>query len=231
MEMDYSCYRAEEFDRCTDRLGVTPLDILFAGATGAGKSTTLNALLGGGKAVVGKGTDPETVEISHYQFGENVRIWDTPGLGDSPEKDKRHIKKLDQILSEQYGQANKFGFIDMAVVIIDGSVRDMNTAVGVIELLKKHLDDDRIIIAVNQADFAMKGLHWDYAKNQPDGTLAEFLDNKALSVRRRLSESVGGKINLPVCYSAEYGYNITGLIDMIIEHLPEKRRTKSRKRG
>lgn len=114
-------------------------------------------------------------------------------------------------------------------MIIDGSVRDMNTAVSVIELLKKHLDDDRIIIAVNQADFAMKGLHFDYEKNQPDSTLTEFLDNKARSVQRRLSESVGGKINLPVYYSAEYGYNITGLLDTIIKHLPGDRRLAGKK--
>lgn len=231
MGMDYSYYRADEFERCTDRLGVTPLDILIAGATGAGKSTTLNALLDGNKAAVGQGADPQTMEVTHYRFNNDVRFWDTPGLGDSPENDKRHIEKLDEILSSRYGESYRYGYIDMALMIIDGSVRDMNTAVSVIELLKKHLDDDRIIIAVNQADFAMKGLHFDYAKNQPDSTLTEFLNNKVRSVQRRLSESVGGKINLPVYYSAEYGYNITGLLDTIIKHLPDDRRLagKSRK--
>ena len=162
-------------------------------------------------------------------FNNDVRFWDTPGLGDSPENDKRHIEKLDEILSSRYGESCRYGYIDMALMIIDGSVRDMNTAVSVIELLKKHLDDDRIIIAVNQADFAMKGLHFDYEKNQPDSTLAEFLDNKVRSVQRRLSESTGVKIDLPVYYSAEYGYNITGLLDMIIEHLPGDRRLAGKK--
>lgn len=224
MVRDYSTYRAEEFERCTDNMKIAPVDILLAGATGAGKSTTLNALLGGDKAVVGRGTDPETMTVTQYDFSDNVRFWDTPGLGDSPEKDKKHIEKLDEILSKTYGEAGRYGYIDMAVIIIDGSVRDMNTVTKVLNLLKKHLDTDRIIIAVNQADFAMKGLHWDYALNCPDVVLTDFLRSKVKSVQSRLSESTGVKINLPVYYSAEYGYNITALLDMIIEYLPNRRR-------
>lgn len=228
MKNDYTEYRAEEFERCTDNMKITPLDILFAGATGAGKSTTLNALLGDNKAVVGHGTDPETMDVTQYYLNDNVRLWDTPGLGDSPKKDKNHIEKLEEMLGITYCNSGIYGYIDMAVVIIDGSVRDMNTVTIVLELLKKHLDADRIIIAVNQADFAMKGLHWDYAKNVPDVTLTKFLRSKVRSVQKRLSESTGMRLNLPVYYSAEYDYNITALLDMVIEHLPDKRRRMRR---
>ena len=58
------------------------INLMLVGASGSGKSSTINALFDMSVAKVGVGADPETKEITKFDFG-NFTIWDTPGLGDS----------------------------------------------------------------------------------------------------------------------------------------------------
>lgn len=76
------------------------------------------------------------------------------------------------------------------------------------------------VININQADVAMKGRHWNYASTRPDSQLEEFLEEQACSVRKRVKEATGLDIIKPVCYSAEYGWNVRAVFDMIIDHMP-----------
>ena len=55
---------------------------MVTGATGAGKSSTLNSFFDKVVAKVGEGVDPETMELSAYSLTDQMRFWDTPGLGD-----------------------------------------------------------------------------------------------------------------------------------------------------
>ena len=71
---------------------------------------------------------------------------------------------------------------------------------------------------------AMKGRHWDERLNRPDSVLHEFLEGKADSVRSRLAEATGVKVSRPVYYSAERGYNVEKLLDMVIDNMPKERR-------
>lgn len=62
------------------RLKDNKINIMITGATGCGKSSTINALFDTEVAKVGVGVDPETMEIEKYEL-DNLILWDTPGLG------------------------------------------------------------------------------------------------------------------------------------------------------
>lgn len=208
-------------------------NILVTGATGCGKSSTINALFGMEKAVVGTGADPMTMDIDRYDLG-NLVIWDSPGLGDSPEKDELHKKGIIQKLEEKDAQGNSL--IDVVLVILDGSSRDMGTSYGLItDVIIPHLGknpEKRLLIGINQADVAMKGKHWDDVNHKPDAELGVFLAEKERSVRQRIKEGCGLSIET-LSYAAGYkeegkpqepSYNISKLLYYIVNSIPSNKR-------
>lgn len=223
---DYRHYRQEDIEKNLDRAGFYPLDVMITGVTGAGKSTTLNALFHSTVASVGRGVDPETMDIEAYSLSEYFRIWDTPGLGDGIEQDRIHKNKIINLLKETCEvDGRQQGFIDMAIVIIEGINRDMGTTYTLLnEVIIPYIQSDRILVAINQADVAMKGNHWDKLRMQPQMPLLQYLNEQARSIQRRVREATGVGIYLPIFYSAEYGYNINRFLDFIIDHMPKERR-------
>lgn len=198
------------------------LNILFVGATGVGKSSTINAIFNMEIAKVGYSVDPETATIQKYEI-DNMILWDTPGLGDSPENDKRYAIEIANALKakDEEGQL----LIDEVVVLIDGSNRDMKTAYQVIEnVIVPYIGDNkRIIIAINQCDLALKGHYWNYEKNEPDIQLCSFLEEKVVSVKNRIKESTN-VITQPIYYSALHRYNISKLLLTMLRAMPENKR-------
>lgn len=219
-------YRIDDINRNLHAARFYPLDILVIGGTGAGKSSTLNALFQRKVAEVGRGCDPQTMHISSVNLNEKMRFWDTPGMGDNSAADRHYAEKLIDMLYRDYFMDNRqYGLIDNVLVIIDGTGRDMGTTYKMInEVILPHFQKDRVIIAVNQADMAMKGRHWDYERNRPDAILEEFLEKKACSIRNRVREATGVDVKMPVCYSAEQNYHVEELLDLIIDNMPRERR-------
>lgn len=226
MAINFRNYRTNEIESNLRRIAVRPLDVMVVGVTGAGKSTTLNAFFQKTVAKVGDGVDPETMELDAYELNDYFRVWDTPGLGDGVEIDKIHKKKMIDLLYKTYKiDGISFGFIDMVVVIIEGSNRDMGTTYTLInEVVIPNIQSDRVLVIINQADVAMKGRHWDYEKQRPDSQLLEYLDRQALSIKMRVQEATGVSILKPIYYSAEYGWNVNKVFDFIIDNMPSKRR-------
>ena len=207
-------------------MGIHPLDVMVTGVTGAGKSTTLNSFFQKTVAKVGDGVDPETMELDSYALNNFFRLWDTPGLGDGKEADRNHKRKMVDLLFKTYtSNSQTYGFIDMVLVVIEGSNRDMGTTYTLLnEVIVPNIQSNRIFVVINQADVAMKGRHWNSGSNTPDHTLLTYLDNMAVSIQRRVKEATGISIMKPVYYSAEYGWNVQAVFDFIIDNMPSEKR-------
>ncbi len=209
------------------------MNIMITGATGCGKSSTINALFESEKAKVGTSSNPETQDIKCYDLG-NLIIWDTPGLGDGKDEDARHSRNIINKLHEKDKNGNLL--IDLVLVILDGSSRDLGTSYELInEVIIPNLGDNkegRILVAINQADVAMKGRNWDYENNVPMPELVKFLEEKVDSVRKRIYDSTGVKVE-PIYYSAGFkekgkpqdpSYNLQKLLFYIVSKAPEEKR-------
>ena len=207
-------------------IGVYPIDIMITGATGSGKSSTINAISKSYLAKIGKSVEPETMDISSFRLSDELRFWDTPGLGDGLEKDKLHSKKIIDLLNKDYYTNNKqYGFIDVVLIVLEGGIRDMGTVYSLInQLVIPNFPKDRIIVAINQADMAMKGKYWNEMENKPKKELLNFLEEKASSIKSRVKEATNIDIIKPIYYSAEYGYNVDLLLEKIVDCLPNTKR-------
>lgn len=219
-------YKKQDIEEKLRKAKFRPLDVMVTGVTGAGKSTTLNTIFSKNVATVGNGVDPETMNLDSYSLNDVFRLWDTPGLGDNVQVDEVHKRKLVDLLYKTYSlDGNTYGWIDLAVVVIEGANRDMGSTYTLLnEVIVPNIQSDRVLVVINQADIAMKGKHWNKAKSKPDEILENFLEKQALSIQKRVEEATGITIRKPIYYSAEYSYNIEKLLDFIIDNMPLERR-------
>jgi len=213
------------------KLKDTKVNILITGATGCGKSSTINALFKSNDAKVGQGVEPETMVITKYEMN-NIVIYDSAGLGDGKEADRTHSKNIIEKLYEKDKEGNVL--IDLVLVILDGSTRDLGTSFELINnVIIPNLGEDkkRLLIAINRSDVAMSGRGWDHESNKPNEKLIAFLDDKVASTKKRIKEATNVDVN-PIYYAAGYKdgdeeqkpYNLSKLLAFILRHTkPEKR--------
>ena len=222
----FKYYRKNDIEKKLEKARFRPLDVMVTGVTGAGKSTTLNTIFKKNVATVGNGVDPETMDLDSYSLNDVFRLWDTPGLGDGVANDEIHKRKLVDLLYKTYSlDGNIYGWIDSAIVVLEGLNRDMGSTYTLLnEVIVPNIQADRILVVINQADMAMKVRHWNKETNRPDEVLVDFLERQALSIQNRVKEATGVTIRKPVYYSAEYGYNIEKLLDFIIDNMIVERR-------
>lgn len=208
------------------------LNIMLTGQYGCGKSSTADALFGKKVSETGAGAEPSSAEISSYEQ-DGIVVWDCPGLGVSPSEDSVNTKNIVDKLHEKDSEGN--ALIDLVLVIIDGSSRDMGTSFELInEVIIPALGEEgkgKIIVAINKCDMAMGGRHFDLEKNKPDEKLMEFLEDKTWSVHDRILNASGLSIR-PICYAAGFReddsvqppYNMSKLFACIRNKMPAKKR-------
>lgn len=211
-----------------DAMGVSPIDILIVGATGVGKSSTLNALFGKNVSKVGESVNPETMETPSFVLKDGLmRFWDSPGLGDGIENDKKHHRKIRKLLESSYiYNKRKYGKIDLVLVILDGSSRDMGTFSKIIDnVLLPCISENRIIVAINKCDLALSSRHWDNEKNCPDDRLLEEISKREKEYSCRfIKDKIFINRKRVISYSASEKYNIDRLFDFIINSVPNYKR-------
>ena len=210
-------YRKMDIEKKLEKARFMPLDVMVTGVTGAGKSTTLNTIFRKNVAIVGNGVDPETMSLEFYSLND---------VFNGVKNDEIHKRKLVNLLYKTYSlYGNVYGWVDWAIVVLEGLNRDMGSTYTLLnEVIVPNIQADRILVAINQADMAMKGRHWNKETNEPDEILIEFLEKQASSIQNRVKEATGVTIRKPVYYSAEYSYNVEKLLDFIIDNIILERR-------
>lgn len=76
---------------------IKSVNVIVTGKTGVGKSTLINSLVGKEVTKEGDALRPETMEVTSHVAsvgGVDVAIWDTPGLQDGMENEKKYIDDM-----------------------------------------------------------------------------------------------------------------------------------------
>ncbi len=144
-------------------------------------------------------------------------------IGESSTADKKHIENIKAALQEVDSDGN--AVIDVVLVIVDGSNRDMRSSFELInEVVIPNLHNkDRILVGINRCDLALDGKGWIEKYNYPNEELLQRLKEKSDSVRRRIKEDTGVDVE-PIFYSALYKYNISKLLSHLVKSAPTRKR-------
>lgn len=212
-----------------------PLDILIIGSTGVGKSSTINAIYGDNKTKIGSGAKPQTQEIQECKISRNITLYDSPGLGEGSEKDRQHMQKIHKLLTKKDRNGN--AKVDLALVIIDATVKGLGQEYETIKYLLKTIGDtSRILIGLNKCDSVVSERYFDRQNNKLSPQQEDFLKEKVEDLRFRIKEDTDLELGSDdiVYYSAgfydEYEkkqdkpYNIELLAAMIMSKIPKQKR-------
>ncbi len=215
-------------------LATKKVNILIVGASGAGKSETINALLKDAKitdqqAIAKKGSDSVTTDITSFTIG-TCTVHDSPGLGDLSNKDVIHIQKIQDKILELDKDGNRL--IDLIIVVLNGvNLRDRMTWQKLInEILIPNMEDpNNLIVAINKVDQYDDGDNWDKKNNKPTQELRQDIENEIKTVQKHIK--LATKLDIkPIYYSAgrkerrKKPWNLIALYNEMNQKAPDKKK-------
>lgn len=205
-----------------------PFKVAVIGQSGVGKSTTINAVFGVNNYVsdIAEGTtniEEQTFDIDgHYK----MIFYDTPGLNNDIDKDKKYLKMYEEILPQ----------CDVIMYIINAATRNFGEDC---RILKEHIIPlcsekgimQNIIIAINKIDAIGESdsdnpeSKWDIVKNEPTLHLENLIEQRLKDMcAKMVQENLLGRDeknkvtpNRICCYSAVYEYNVEAFLKAILE--------------
>ncbi len=201
-----------------------PPRIAIIGATGVGKSSTINALFGTNEPIShtrAKTALPEKIAVtldgSHVQGANgDLIIYDMPGIGESIDRDEEHIGSYRDILS----------ICDVAVWIVSAVDRrftyDQFVIRDVLGQVNKQLLS-RLVVGVNKVDLLHPN-NWDTKTNLPSREQEQNLQDRLEDILHHVRKVILGfpKQNI-VGYSATKRYRLEQLFGAMLRASPDER--------
>ncbi|PML80642.1 GTPase [Enterovibrio norvegicus] len=209
------------------QLNDQPLNILFAGPSGVGKSATINALFATEEFET-SGAEDEGA-IVRFSSGELV-LWDFPGYR---LEDTSSAMQLAATLSE-YDEAGK-PLIDLVVVVLDAAQQNLNDGYQLInKVIAPALGESaeqRMLVMLNKVDAANHSYEWAYVNESCSSEVEIWPESTASLLRHCLLRDAELEV-APVSYAAEFSrkadtmrpYNLLKVMNEILVRLPEEKR-------
>lgn len=197
-----------------------PPTIGIVGVSGVGKSSTINAMfktqLKVSHTVAGTkefGAIDLALQFTHEAIQNtliSLRVVDAPGLGESRSADVQYIQMYREHLP--------------ACDVILWVLSARNRAMALDQMYLEELANfrERIVFGVNQVDLVYP-MNWENHINMPSVGMVENI-KKIVEDRAQKLEEVIKRPPTILAYSAERGYQLTQLFEMVLNSLPSNRR-------
>lgn len=200
-----------------------PPKIAVIGATGVGKSATINALFGAGHEV--SHTQAQTQEEAAVELkietleGEKgaLIVYDMPGLGESQAKRSQHLATYRRVLQE----------VDVALWILDANYREIESIQNYLTNEIRDMNPklvEPMVFALNKVDLVHPGeTAWHPLANLPSEEQERNIKARLYDVQVKIREAVPGWTGTVIGYSATKRYNLPQLFAVMLESVPKKR--------